>query len=132
MFNRLVIALGWDCAEEILSEQMAEPASREHPVTVPAGRLNPVLRPPDAEARFATMSEILAHECGHTWQARRLGVLYWPVGALFTLWREGRHFWNHFENQASEEGEFGGLVNGSVSAALMERFQKRDSANLPE
>ena len=125
-----VIALGWDCAEEILREQVEEPASREYPVTVPGGRLSPVLRPPGAAARFASV--ILAHECGHTWQALRFGILYWPVGALFTLWREGRHFWNHFENQASEEGEFGGLVNGSVCPALMERLDKNDCPGLPD
>ena len=71
----------------------------------------------------ASASEILAHECGHTWQARRLGWLYWPTGALFTLWREGPHWWNHFENQASALGQFGGIVNGSVCEELMRRLR---------
>lgn len=120
-----VIAMGWDCAAELLREQVSEPASREHPVEVPGGRLNPLLRPPGAPLTFATISEILAHECGHTWQARRLGCLYWPLGAVFTFWREGKQFWNHFENQASAEGQFGGLVNGSVCPALMEHLTRR-------
>src|SRR5262249_44625716 len=96
-----VIAVGWDCAEEVLREQMAEPASRDHPVEVAGGRLR-------GQARWVAASEVLAHECGHTAQARRLGWAYWPVGAAFTLWREGPHWWNHFENQASAEGLFGG------------------------
>ena len=37
----------------------------------------------------------------------------------FTLWREGPHWYNGFENQASEDGLFGGIVNGSVQAELM-------------
>src|SRR5262245_11700119 len=35
-----IIAVGWDFAEEVLREQMAEPASREHPVEVRGGRLH--------------------------------------------------------------------------------------------
>jgi len=123
-----VIALGWDHAADVLEEQMAEPASRERPVVVPGGRVNPVLRPPEAPPRFATMSEVLAHECGHTWQAGRLGWLYLPTGTAFTFWGEGRHFWNHFENQASEEGQFGGLVNGSVCPELMRRVRGERTA----
>jgi hypothetical protein len=57
-------------------------------------------------------------------QALRLGLLYWPVGASVTLFREGRHWWNHFEDQASETGQFGGIVNGSVGAELMRRLQR--------
>ena len=125
-----VIAMGWDCAEELLREQASEPASRAHPIEVPGGRLRPLLRSPNAPQTFATVSEIVAHECGHTWQARRLGWLYWPVGALFTLWREGKHFWNSFENQASAEGQFGGLVNGSVCPELMEHLRKRPAGGL--
>jgi hypothetical protein len=115
-----VISLGWDCAETILREQWLAPASREHPVEVPGGRVHPELRPGGAPAGPARMSEVLAHECGHTWQALRLGVLYLPAGALFTWWREGRHWWNAFENQASAEGQFGGIVSGSVCPELME------------
>ena len=47
--------------------------------------------------------------------------LYLPAGALFTWWREGRHWWNVFENQASAEGQLGGIVNGSVCPELMRR-----------
>ena len=70
---------------------------------------------------WPSASEILAHECGHTAQARRLGALYLPLGAAFTLFREGPAWYNHFENQASAEGLFGGIVGGSVCAELMER-----------
>jgi len=92
---------------------------------LPAGR-----RGRSGPQTFATVSEIVAHECGHTWQARRLGWLYWLVGALFTLWREGKHFWNYFENQASAEGQFGGLVNGSVCPKLMEHLRQRPAGGL--
>jgi hypothetical protein len=120
-----IIALGWDAAERILFEQCEQPASRAHPLEVPGGRVNSDLRPPGVSRRSATLSEILAHECGHTWQALRLGWLYWPVGVMFTLFREGRHWWNHFENQASAAGQFGGLVNGSVCERLMQRLRER-------
>jgi hypothetical protein len=66
----------------------------------------------------------MAHEIGHTAQAVRLGMLYLPTGAAFTLFREGRAWYNHFENQASESGQFGGIVNGSVHPALMARVAK--------
>jgi hypothetical protein len=118
-----VIAVGWDFAEAVLREQTLAPASRERPVEVRGGRLR------DGRRRLAaggsdhvSASEVLAHECGHTAQARRLGVAYLPTGALFTLFREGTHWWNHFENRASEQGQFGGIVNGSVCAELMRRL----------
>ena len=63
---------------------------------------------------FPRASEILAHECGQSYQARRWGALYLVIGALYTWWREGRHWWNWFENQASETGQFGGILSGSV------------------
>jgi hypothetical protein len=44
-----------------------------------------------------------------------MGVAYLPIVGAVTLFREGPHFWNHFENQASELGQFGGIVNGSLS-----------------
>src|ERR1700722_1678794 len=34
-----VIAVGWDFAEEVLREQVVEPASRSHPLEVAGGRL---------------------------------------------------------------------------------------------
>ena len=120
-----VIAVGWDFAEAVLREQAAEPASRDRPVQVAGGRIRDLTRRTVSGAEpWASASEILAHECGHTWQALRLGWMYWPTGALFTLWREGPHWWNHFENQASEQGLFGGIVNGSVGAELMGRLRK--------
>ncbi len=123
-----VVAVGWDFAEHVLREQISEPASREHPVEVAAGRIRDRLRRADAGASpFASCSEVLAHECGHTWQMLRLGVFYWPIGGAFTLFREGPHWWNRFENQASEIGQFGGIVNGSVCPDLMRRIgSKKD------
>ena len=109
-----VIAVGWDFAAMVLQEQSANPASREHPLVIDAGRLrHGATRPP-------TASEILAHECGHTGQARRWGGMYWIIGGMFTLFREGPHWWNRFENQASATGQFGGIVNHSV---WIERFR---------
>lgn len=118
-----LIAVGWDFAAEVLREQSAEPASRTRPVEVAGGRIRDLERRTRAGAPpWASASEILAHECGHTWQARRLGWLYLPAGALFTLWREGPRWFNHFENQASESGQFGGIVNGSVCPQLLARL----------
>jgi hypothetical protein len=120
-----VIAVGWDFAEEVLREQVAEPASREHPVEVLGGRLHdPERRSAAGSTAWGGASEILAHECGHTWQATRLGWAYLPVGAALTLFREGPRLWNCFENQASEQGLFGGMVNGSVCPELMERLRQ--------
>ena len=118
-----IIAVGRDFAEEVLREQMSEPASRERPLEVAAGRIRDVPRRTAAGAApFPSASEILAHECGHTWQMLQLGLLYWPIGGAFTLFREGRHWWNRFENQASEIGSFGGIVNGTVHPELMSKI----------
>jgi hypothetical protein len=120
-----IIAVGWDFAEDVLREQTSEPVSRERPLEVAAGRLRDHLRRAAAGASpFASASEVLAHECGHTWQMLRLGLLYWPIGGAFTLFREGTHWWNRFETQASEIGQFGGIVNGSVCEKLMRRLAK--------
>jgi hypothetical protein len=124
-WTRDVIAVGWDFAEELLREQITEPASRDRPVEVIAGRMR------DMHRRFAaggepwpSASELLAHECGHTWQARQLSWLYLPAGAAFTFFREGPHWYNYFENQASELGQFGGILNDSVAPALMDRIME--------
>jgi hypothetical protein len=117
-----VISVGWDFAAEVLREQATDPASRERPVAVAGGRVgDPFRRRAAGGEPFAGASEVLAHECGHTWQARRLGWAYLPAGAAFTLFREGPHWYNRFENQASEEGLFGGIINGSVHPALTRR-----------
>jgi hypothetical protein len=121
-----VIAVGWDFAESVLCEQAATPASREHPVEVAGGRIgNAPQRAAAGGSSLATASEVMAHEIGHTWQARRLGWAYLPTGALLTLFREGDRPWNAFENQASEQGQFGGLVNGSVCPVLMDRLARQ-------
>jgi hypothetical protein len=120
-----VIAVGWDFAEEVLREQVAEPASRERPVEVIGGRLHDRERRARAGTTpWASASEVLAHECGHTVQALRLGWAYLPAGAAFTFFGEGPHAWNAFENAASAEGLFGGIVNGSLCAELMERLRR--------
>jgi hypothetical protein len=116
-----VIAVGWDFAASVLREQKRDPASRERPVVVAGGRLRDWERRLAAGAsRQPSASEVLAHECGHTAQARRLGFVYWPLGGAVTLFREGRHWWNRFENQASATGQFGGIVGGSVCDRLMQ------------
>jgi hypothetical protein len=118
---RLII-VGWDFAADVLREQSACPASRTSPLAVAAGTCDDAARRIAAGAPAApSASEILAHECGHTYQAARLGPLYLPAGALLTWWREGRFWWNRFENQASEVGLFGGIVAGSAHPDLHAR-----------
>ena len=116
-----VIVVGRDFAENVLKEQIHAPASRQNPIEVAGGRLRGLdLRHAAGASSFPTCSEILAHEIGHTGQALRLGAVYLPLVGSQTLFREGRHWWNHFENQASEHGQFGGIVNGSVGREFME------------
>jgi hypothetical protein len=118
-----VIVVGRDFAEMVLREQAAAPASRDQPVEVAGGRLRDLPRRQAAGGpSFRSASEVLAHECGHTWQAVRLDPFYLPLVGAVTLFQEGPHFWNHYENQASEEGQFGGLVHGSVCSQLMQRL----------
>ena len=115
-----VIAIGWDFARELLREQRAEPASRSRPVEVAGGRLSDYWRRTAAGVYGEpSVSEVMAHECGHTWQARRLGPVYLPLVGSVTLFREGPKPWNRFENEASEQGLFGGIVNRSVCRELM-------------
>jgi hypothetical protein len=114
-----LISVGWDFARHVLAEQADEPATRERPVVVAGGRIRDLARRRNAGATsFATASEILAHECGHTWQAARIGPAYLALVGAVTLFGEGPHSWNRFENEASEQGQFGGLVTGSVSNKL--------------
>lgn len=56
---------------------------------------------------------------------------YWVIG-LTTLFREGPHFWNWFENQASAQGLFGGIVPGSVCPLLMQRVVDHPREAPPE
>jgi hypothetical protein len=121
-----VVVVGWDFAEMLLREQAAEPASRRRPVSVAGGRIGDTLaRVAAGVPEYATASEVLAHECGHTWQALRLGPVYLPLVGSVTWFREGPNSWNRFENEASEEGLFGGIVNRSVCPELMKRFARR-------
>ena len=114
-----VIAVGWDFAERLICEQVEWPRSREHPLMIPGGRLRDRERRLDAGGPpYCDATEIIAHEIGHTAQARRMGLLYWPVGAAFTLFREGDGWTHWFENGASAQGVFGGIVPGSVCSRL--------------
>lgn len=114
-----VIACGWDFAAGVLCEQLEEPASPERPVCVLAGRMRcPARREAAGVPSYPSYSEILAHECGHTGQARRLSWLFLPKGAVFTLFREGDGWFHAFENEASETGLFGGILPGSVHPDL--------------
>lgn len=117
-----VIVVGWDFAEMLYREQVECPASREYPVSVMGGRIRDGRRRAAVGGvSCATASEIMAHECGHTRQALRLGLLYLPFVGAVTLCREGDRPWNHFENDASEQGLFGGFVQGGVHNAILER-----------
>ncbi len=49
-----IIAVGWDFAEEVLREQMSEPASRERPVEVAGGRIRDSLRRAAAGLRLSS------------------------------------------------------------------------------
>ncbi len=119
-----IIAVGWDFAADVLREQAREPASRDYPLAVRGGRVSDWSRRLSAGGgSVASASEVLAHECGHTYQVLRLGVAYWPVVGALTLFREGQHWWNHFENEASETGLFGGIVRDSVHPDLMLHLQ---------
>ena len=122
-----VISVGWDFASHVLQEQTREPASRENPVLVAGGRLRDFSRRDRAGVpRFASASEVLAHECGHTWQALHLGPAYLPLVGGVTLFGEGARPWNRFENEASEQGQFGGVVNRSVCGELAALLPQRD------
>ena len=115
-----MVVVGWDFAAQLVREQIDRPASRDHPVEVAGGRLSDWRRRLAAGASEQySRSEVLAHECGHTEQTLRLGIFYLPLVGSVTLFREGPHWWNHFENQASEQGLFGGIITGSVSEELM-------------
>jgi len=111
-----IISVGWDFAESVLREQSESPASHQHPVEVTGGRIRDRLG--RRTTKLLPASEVLAHECGHTWQALRLHILYLPFVGMVTLFREGPHPWSYFENQASELGQFGGIVKGSVCPEL--------------
>src|SRR4051794_37072371 len=64
-----VIVVGWDFAKELLDEQRLDPAARDYPVAVAGSRLHdPFKRHTAGEDLFASASEVMAHECGHTWQ----------------------------------------------------------------
>lgn len=110
-----LIAVGWDFAVELVGEQTHRPSSQSEPTEVLRGHK---LSRTEQNGFELPATSILAHECGHTAQARRMGWLFWLVGATFTLFREGPHWWNRFENEASETGQFGGIVPGTLHPRL--------------
>lgn len=96
----------------------------QRPVAVAGGRLDDVERRRHAGGpSLAGASEILAHECGHTCQALRMGAVYLPLVGATTLFGEGPHPWNRFENDASEQGLFGGIVSRSVHPRLIKELK---------
>lgn len=114
-----LIGVGWDFARDLLDDSATWTISRERPRTVAAGCLSDTRRRSEAGAPACpTEAEILAHEIGHTAQARRFRVLYVPIVGPLTWFGEGRHFWNRFENDASAQGQFGGIVPDSVCDLL--------------
>lgn len=114
-----IICVGWDFAAEVAAEASVTRETPKQAISVLGGRLRDSQRRQSAggPAWFSAL-ELLAHECGHTGQARRMGWVYWPIGAALTLFREGPHWWNWFENQASETGQFGGIVAGTLHRRL--------------
>lgn len=127
-----VIAVGWDFAEWVLREQVQSPASREHPIEVVGGRIQHQERRLSAGGSTqATASEILAHECGHTGQANRMGAAYLPLVGAVTLFREGERWWNFYENEASGQGQFGGIVKGTVCPRLWEMVTDAETGPFP-
>jgi len=107
----------------VLREQSENPASRQYPFEVTGGRIRDAAGR-KIPGRDSPASDVLAHECGHTWQALRLHSLYLPFVGMVTLFREGPHAWNYFENQASQLGQFGGIVRESVCAELVRALTK--------
>jgi hypothetical protein len=131
-WSAAVISVGWDFAEAVIAEEARSPHSREFPQRVPGGRIHdPARRRAAGTAGPPSASEILAHECGHTWQALRLGPCYLPLVGAVTLFREGPHPWNRFENEASGQGEFGGLVAGSICDELLPRLRAPSPGLIP-
>jgi hypothetical protein len=106
-----LIVVGWDFARGFMAEQIHAPASPECAVLVHGGRLHN-MRHREKAGVFAgcSYSEVMAHECGHTAQAIRLGAGYLPLVGAVTLFREGERWWNHWENDASAHGMMGGIV----------------------
>lgn len=103
------IAIGWTFAGELVREQALRPSTRQQPSEVRGGRLG---------GRVFSPSELMAHECGHTGQARRLGIFYLPFVGSVTRFGEGVGWPHYFENQASEMGLFGGIVPGTLCPRL--------------
>ncbi|MGE3809472.1 MAG: hypothetical protein AB7K24_32815, partial [Gemmataceae bacterium] len=116
-----IVAVGWDFAERVYREQRETPASREFPVEVAGGRLRDgTRREAGGGPSYPSWSEVMAHEIGHTYQALYLPLVYLPVVGSVTIFREGKRWWNFFENQASELGQFGGFVPGTICQRLLD------------
>lgn len=110
-----VIAVGCDFAERLIVEFRSHSINQDNPMMVVGGRLRDAEKRRSAGCDYSVShAEIMAHECGHTAQACRYGFLYWPIGATVTLFGEGSRWWQQFENQASETGQFGGIIAGTL------------------
>ncbi|MBX7103522.1 MAG: hypothetical protein K1X57_05550 [Gemmataceae bacterium] len=114
------VAVGWDFARDVIEEEAQEPTTPVRPVRVTGGRLGDIDRRYRSGGQpWCSCAEILAHECGHTAQARRMGFLYWPLVGSVTLLREGPRWFHRLENEASEFGEFGGIIPGTIHPRLL-------------
>jgi hypothetical protein len=120
-----LIAVGLDFAQDLLAAEGVWQVTREQPVMVVGGSLTD-----SARRRLAgglphpSAAELLAHEIGHTLQARRYRLLYLPLVGTVTRFGEGPHWWNRFDNEASAFGPFGGIVPGCM---LHQSFQNRSA-----
>jgi len=110
-----LIAVGSDFADLLLNDPAVAEITQESPVMVQGGTLsNPQVRLAVGAPGTPTAAEIMAHEIGHTAQARRYRFLYLPLVGAVTRFGEGPRWWNRFENEASSIGQFGGIVPGSI------------------
>lgn len=113
------VAVGLDFAQQLLSDPSVWQITRERPVAVAAQSLSNFekRRRAGASAR-PSHAEVLAHEIGHTLQARRYRLLYLPLVGSVTRFGEGPRWWQRFENEASAVGQFGGILADSVTSPL--------------
>ena len=105
-----VIAVGQDFAEQLLREQSTEPASQGNPVLVEGAAYTtstadlpplPSLFPP---LRKSWLTNAATPPRPAVW------VVFMADWCQCELFRQGPHWWNRFENEASEIGRFGGIV----------------------
>jgi hypothetical protein len=125
-----LVAVGTEYARELLSDPLLPAITCASPVQVAAGTLRDAERRVAAGASpFPSAAELMAHEIGHTAQARRYRLLYLPLVGAVTRFGEGSRWWNRFENEASAIGQFGGLCDPPTPQG--ESSSPGDAALLP-